>query len=572
MSAPARSLIYAGFLLSLAACRASSDDTGPSIQDSDSGSTDTDDTGDLVDDTGEVSPTWDPRFDPLVSQLEAELADNLAQGVSVAIWYQGELVFVEAFGTARPDAEGEDDLPLTPSSLLQVGSTTKMHTSVGLLQQIDAGRLALDDTLDVALPELDFLNNPGVTEQIEVNHLLSHQGAFYDWIPWDMSPEDSQLQSYTYDVFDDNLWVMATPGSFFNYSNPNFVLAGVLTEDLDPEGRTWPDYIVEEVYQPLGMDRTYARRSDVSDDGDYSLGYGYVDIETGELGAGRISQITDPGWARPAGMTWSTPTQMIQFARFLMKDPEVNGDGAVLSEELVDRMHAGEVLLGTTGDDAAYGHGLFVHPGVRMGEDEYLETPVWQHGGNTLFFTSEFYVLPEHDFALSILSNGYGDGWSGSIVQAVQLTVEDLPEPMEPPSLGLDLDGLDAHVGHYDDPFNVGEMILTREGDTLLVDMPFLDELGFEVGDELYTASTDIHYVQIDGNWMDLRFLREAPEDELSTWAANRAFVVTRSDEAETSGPPAPLSVHERAERARRIRQSLMQAQPSALELPPGLR
>ena len=549
-------------LLGLAACKSTPEDTGSGGGNGDDGGTGDDGTGDDgADDTGD-GPTWDARFDPFVAALQEDLEASLSTGVSVAIWQDGEIVFAEGFGTARPG----EDLPVTPTTLFQIGSTTKMQTATGLLQQVDAGRLDLDAPLSEVLPDLDFDEQPGVAGTATMRDLLSHRGGFYDWLDWQQASDDELLQSYTYDFFDTYLWCMSPPGALWNYSNPNFVLQGVVTEDLDPEGRYWPDYMVDEVYRPLGMDRTFLRKSEVYDDGDYALGVGLVDLTTGEIGNAGWRDITDPAWARPAGLAWSTPTQMLSFARFLMV-----GNEEVLSTELSEALRAPQSPLEAMypDEDHAYGYGVFVSPGIQVSETEYIEVPHWDHGGNTLWFTSAFHVLPEQDFAISILSNGYGDDYSRSVATAITTLIGDLPEPVAPPEYVMDPEGLDAHVGTYDDPFNVGELIITREGDALLVEMPFLTELGYDVTPELYGVSTDLWYLQLDGAYFELRFIAdEAADPDRSAWAASRVFVTARVDESAAAfAPKAPRNTD-----PERLRRLLTESRTSPLELPPALR
>lgn len=503
----------------------------------------------------------------LQAAIDRDLEANLATAVSIAVWQDGAVVWAEGFGNARPSGSE----PVTADTLFQIGSTTKMHTAIGLLQQVEAGRLALDAPLSEALPNLDMDYQPGITADISVEQLLFHHGAFYDWIDWQQEPDDELLQTYTYEVFDDNLWVMAPPGSFWNYSNPNFILQGVLTEDLDPEGRFWPDYMVDEVYAPLGMDRTFLRKSEVYEDGGYALGVGYTDLNTGEIGNASIAVISDPGWARPAGLAWSTPTQQLQLARLFLE-----GEEDVLSEALVAELTAAQVPIEELNPEAGhgYGYGLFVSPGLTLSETEYVETPYWHHGGNTLWFTSGFHVLPEHGFAVSILSNGLGDDFSETTAAVLRAFVDDLPAATSPTDYELDPGGLDAHVGTYLDPFNVGELGVSREGDGLVVSFPVLDELGFDYDPVLYGVSTNLWYVDIEGAWYDLRFLD--PEGTgASAYAASRAFVAARDEILSAAGPPAEAAPSDAASpelRAARLRRTLAQARPEPLTLPPALR
>jgi CubicO group peptidase (beta-lactamase class C family) len=92
--------------------------------------------------------------------------------------------------------------------------------------------------------------------------------------------------------------------------------------------------------------------------------------------------MADSAWVRPAGLVWTTPTQMMAWARFIME-----GDPALLADELRSEMAVPHVntLPGT--DLMYYGYGL---PGFVAQNGQWYEVPIIEHGGNTLSFTHVF--------------------------------------------------------------------------------------------------------------------------------------------------------------------------------------
>lgn len=491
---------------------------------------DDDATGDDDDTTGDDG--WDPRFDTLVEVAEAELAASSAPGLSVAVMEAGEITFARGFGTLAPDGAGGGDEPVTATTLFQIGSTTKMMTATALLQKVEAGDVSLDATLAEALPDLEFALGPDWNDQVRVEHLISHQGGFADYIDWEGSSDDEDLADFSYGFFADFLWLMNPPGVFWNYSNPNFSLAGLVTEEVDD--RPWPDLLVDDVLLPLGMDRTYLRKEEVEDDGDYAESFGWGSPTDLAMHHVTMDDIDDAAWARPAGLAWSTPSQMVHFADFLM-----HGDTDVLGDDLRLEMVAEQVNTLWYMDEIHYGYGVFVDRGVMDSLGGYHVTPVYEHGGNTLSFTSILYALPEHDVAVSILSSAYGTGFYGTLEAALQAAAE-MGDPVEAPEYTIDPDRFDDHVGTYLDAYNVGEIIVTREGDDLRIEMPDLDSYGYNVAPELVPVSSDLFYVIIDGGYYDLTFI---PEEEggRSTYARNRAFVGIREEIEPDAGVRAPV-------------------------------
>jgi CubicO group peptidase (beta-lactamase class C family) len=476
---------------------------------------------------GETGDTgWEPRFDALVEAVLADLEASHAPGVSVAVLEDGVITFAAAFGSGHPDQQ----VDITADTLFQIGSDTKKQTAVALLQKVEQGLVSMDDTLATALPDLEFAYGPEWNDQVTLHHLLSHQGAFYDYAIWEPGEDDALLASWTYGTFAQQWFLMNPPGAFWNYSNPNFSLAGLVTEEND--SRAWPDLMREDLYLPLGMERTFLRKAEVIADGDYAVGYG-IDPATGAMATREMETVTDHAWTRPAGLAWSTASEHLLFARFLME-----GDPAVLSDELREEMFAEQVNTLYLDDELHYGYGLMVQRGREL-DGAFYRVPVWSHGGNTLAFTSLLEVLPEQGYAIAILSSGYGTDFSASADAAIRsLVLEDLPEPVDPPAYVIDTERFALHVGAYNDPWNVGPATVTQVGDSLHIDLPVLDQYGYDYEPELIALSSDIHYIEIDGYYYDLTFIPVA-EGEPSTYIRNRSFVLSRVEEDEgTRGAP----------------------------------
>ncbi|MDP2305012.1 MAG: serine hydrolase domain-containing protein [Pseudomonadota bacterium] len=508
---------------------------------------------DTADDTGRDDTDIDPRFAALAAAIEADLEESFATGASVAVYQDGAIVFARGFGSGHPD----EDQPIATTTLFQIGSTTKMFTATALLQKVEDGTLSLDYTLAEAVPQLEYALDGTWNDQIRVRNLLSQASGLYDYVPWDGGSEDAELADLTYGDYAEYLFAMNPAGEFWNYSNPNFSLAGLATQVADT--RMWPDIVAEDVLRPLGMTRATSRKSEVEADGDYATGYGYRNVSTGAFGTVGMRNVVDPAWVRPAGMVWATPTEMIQMATFLM-----HGDTAVLSDSLRGELTKEQVSIDYLPDVQSYGYGVFVDRGFFLG-DAWYEVPNWNHGGNTLSFTSTFYIVPDQDFAISILSNGYGDDFSGSVAAAFESLLT-LPAPAAvPPAYTFDPAGLDAHVGAYLDAYNVGDVVVSREGDLLYVDMPLLDELGYVYARALTPVSTDVWILDLDGTPLDLTFI-DSSGGTASQYIRNRSFVVTRvADEAPAA--LAPSRHASREEVAAWIARMKLQPSPLATSL-----
>ncbi|MEQ1566692.1 MAG: serine hydrolase domain-containing protein [Myxococcota bacterium] len=493
--------------------------------DSPPGPTGTGDTGGVV---GPTPSYRDPKFDPIVDLVAAELEQNLAIGVSIAVWEDGAWTWQEGFGTASNTAE----VAVTPDTVFMIGSTTKQLTSALMLQQVDQGLYSLDDTVGDVLP-FSFAVDPSWSEATTLHQLLSHQGGPVDYVDWAGIADDAELAAWHYDFVAPFLYPMNPGGEFWNYSNPNFTLAGLVTESFDPGGRMWPDILEQELFEPLGMTRSYIRKVDVNGAPEVSESYG-IDIASYETGPVRLIDVTDPASARPAGLAWSTPTDMTRWAELLM-----SGDPAILGDTARVAITTPHVDTAYYDGHMAYGYGEFVWDLYPL-SDGWYPIRVWEHGGNTLSFTSVLVMLPDQGKAFSILSSGYGDYWPQTTEALIRTLVDPLPAPSSYTGPALDLTDLGSHVGSYLDPYNVGELTVAAGGTYgLTIDAPVLTDYGLVVDPNLVPGSTDVWYVFVDGEPYDLTFIRE-PGGGQDRWIRNRAFVAGRAEAAPPLVPRTP--------------------------------
>src|ERR1043165_6231843 len=93
------------------------------------------------------------------------VGDASSPGCAVVVIQNGRVVHSAAYGLANI----ENDVPLGPSSVFMIASTTKMFTGF-LVELLRArGKLSLEDSVRKYIPEL-----PAAFEPITLYHLLHH--------------------------------------------------------------------------------------------------------------------------------------------------------------------------------------------------------------------------------------------------------------------------------------------------------------------------------------------------------------------------------------------------------------
>jgi D-alanyl-D-alanine carboxypeptidase len=177
-------------------------------------------------------------------------------GASLAVTKNGKLVYVKAFGKANITT-GED---VTPAHRFRLASVSKTFTGVAILKLVQDGKLNLDakvfGTGGVLAADYGTAPYNANLLNITVRHLL--QNVSGSWGAASGGDVIDQNPTFTYKQFFD--WVINTrpnpnvPGTVYDYSNVNFILAGRIIEKVS--GKTYVNYIKEDLMAPIGGTQT----------------------------------------------------------------------------------------------------------------------------------------------------------------------------------------------------------------------------------------------------------------------------------------------------------------------------
>ncbi|MBP1995074.1 serine hydrolase [Paenibacillus eucommiae] len=194
---------------------------------------------------------------------------------AVLVADKGEVIYKAAFGCADLSSGRK----LTTNSVFELASLSKPFTAIGVILLEEQGKLQYDDLIERWLPELPY---PGIT----VRHLLCHTSGLPDYMAlffehWDRS-QIATNQDVLQMLIKYHPPVHFQPNDSWLYSNTGYVLLALLIERIT--GQTFPQYMQENIFQPLGMKdtRVYNRRYRSEQIPDYAYGYVY-DVHAGKL-------------------------------------------------------------------------------------------------------------------------------------------------------------------------------------------------------------------------------------------------------------------------------------------------
>jgi CubicO group peptidase (beta-lactamase class C family) len=489
----------------------------------------------------------DPRFDALAATIEAALAASSAPGIAVALIEGGEVVFAEGFGVRTPGGKE----PVNANTVFRVGSVTKAMTAVALLQKVDGGSFDLHAPITDTVTNFEFAADDSWAESITGHYSLSHQTGMYDYLDMLGTADDAGLEEFITSTYANFLFLMNPAGAFYNYSNPNFSLAGLACEKTEPRAkdgssplRFYRQIIEEDVFAPLGMTRSVFYADDVIENGNYAVGlsYDWKDGTSASLEAGPESY--DPAAARPAGFAWSSVLDLAEFVKFLMA-----GDEEVLSETQRTAMISPQVSTEEVLEYQHYGYGVSISEGWQL-NDGWSNERLLSHNGAVPGFSAGWYAQTEGQNAILILANTDGE-YFGEVTLAAMgelgiVGVDAIPD------FSIDTSALTDFVGSYPDDNNVGDIEVTLDGDDLLVSMPLLDDLGYSYDELLEPYTQDNFVLSLNGYDFLATFIRDDAGTPL--YFRTRYFVGTRDDSGDDSAGKALPSASDATSAARRSR------------------
>ena len=407
-------------------------------------------------------PTGDPRFEQAVDLfevwLDAKMDYEKLPAVSVGLVHDQDLVWAKGYGYAHP----EEGVEATPSTMYSICSISKLFTSIGVMQQRDAGKLRLDDAVSDVLPWYDLDESYEGGPPVRVEGILTHSSGL---------PRESAQPYWTGPDFPfptrqeiiDGLSDQETlyPGErYFQYSNLGMALAGQIVEEAS--GMTYDDYIRAEILDPLGMSDTYTDIPEQHKGGRYATGYSRLKRD----GMRTESPFFQAHGIAPAAGFSSTVEDLARLASWQFRLLE-NGGTEVLDVNTLREMH--RVHWVDPDFDTMWGLGFAV--GERDGDRTV------GHGGSCPGFRTTFQLKPAKKLAGIAMISAQGaspdDVWSKmmSTVGAALESIQDDPGggTARPASL-------EEYEGLYES--NWGETAILRWDDSLIaVGLPSNDPM-----------------------------------------------------------------------------------------------
>lgn len=350
-------------------------------------------------------------FDQQLGRLAAQ--DQFSG--TVLLIYQNQPVLVRAYGMANKD----NDIAIRPDTIFALASMSKLFTAVAIIQLVEQGKVALDQTLGVYLDGFPA----SIAGQVTVHQLLTHTSGMGDFLGNPAYLQQHLSWASATELFDGIMAIIEqsplvfAPGTRYGYSNSGYATLGAIVAQVS--GQSYYDYVREDIFDRAGMTRSdFYTKPQWLTDPDIAHPYsssvpggrksaGQVGGQSGDQSAGQLTDVVSEAdfIGSPAGNAFSTAPDLARFARALTC-------GRLVSPAYASLMTSGKVPLprqrvASQLNMTGYG------PDLRVVNDRV----VFGHTGGAAGETTDIDIYPDLGWTAITLSNYEISNQLGALIQ-----------------------------------------------------------------------------------------------------------------------------------------------------------
>jgi CubicO group peptidase (beta-lactamase class C family) len=313
--------------------------------------------------------------------VEELLKETEVPGCSVGILAQGEIE-TKVFGIANI----EQGNPVSKETLFQIGSITKTITATAVMKLVEAGKLDLHTPVRTYLPDFKVADEE-VSAQVTPYHLLTHTAGWDGDLFIDTGEGDDAIQKYVAKMADRGQ--IFPLGEFVSYNNAGYSVLGAILEAIT--GKKLEDLFKEYITEPLGLEKMFFNAGEV-------ISY---DFAVGHLSSPEGLKVARP-WklqrcVLPMGAVVTTTKDLLLYAKCYLDGGKSSEGKAIIKPETITDMFSSKY---------SYSKEDRMGVGLSWWRRDLDQGYIVEHGGGTNGQISQLTLLPEHEFALAIFTNG----------------------------------------------------------------------------------------------------------------------------------------------------------------------
>ena len=362
-------------------------------------------------------------------------------GVTVSVVQNGQILLKKGYGFASLSPQRPVDAERT---LFRIGAISKTFTWIGVMKEVEAGRIRLDQPVNLYLPERVQVRDQGYDRPVRVVDLMDHAAGFEDRTYGQLFvPEYEYVRPLELYLRRERPRRVRPAGQVSSYSNYGAGLAGEAVTWVS--GRPFERLMEEEIFLPLGMRHTTFRERRPSKAAlpapmpaelaaDVAEGYRW------RAGGFQQRPYEYTGQIAPADSASSTAGDMARYMLALLGGGQL-GEATIFSPSTAQAFRT--PILATPPGVNGWAHGFMVEPlpGGRVG---------YGHPGATLSFMSNMVTAPELNLGVFVAANSAsGAGLAQDLPQAVVREFYAAPAPFPRPGSSDLVEEAQRFAGQY---------------------------------------------------------------------------------------------------------------------------
>jgi CubicO group peptidase (beta-lactamase class C family) len=302
-------------------------------------------------------------------------------GAAVLVIHEGRILLKKGYGLANVETKE----PIRPDTVFDLASVSKQFTAMAILMLSERSKLSLEDPLTKFFP--DF---PPYAQKITVRHLLNHTSGLADymesltaegkinkdWKPGGFEPTSAETMRLLAGVKVGRF----TAGEKFEYSNSGYVVLGQIVGKAS--GRSLPQFLKENVFQPLGMKSTLVADESRPKIKNRAISYG--------LDAGKYENAD----YTPLNLIYGDGNVNTTIEDMYLWDQALYSHKLVKAATLMQAFTSGKL---NSGKETGYGFGWVTW--------KYGGLDILSHAGGWAGFRTDIMRIPSERFTVVVLSN-----------------------------------------------------------------------------------------------------------------------------------------------------------------------
>ncbi len=331
-------------------------------------------------------------------------------------------------------ADLKQNIPVTDQTFFRVASISKTITAMAFMLLVDDEKVSLDDDISEILGytvrQPDFPQQP-ITPRMLLSHTSSlvdgkHYDDFLSALAKDTVPPLASLIQEGGRFYSQSNFIQHAPGSFFSYSNINYVILGTLVEKISQQ--RFDIFCEENLFKPLSIEGSFSVEN-LSDSASVAVLYRKINgnwkaqADSAMIPIQRMPLLTNyiPGTNAvlfsPQGGLRITATDLSKIWQLILNEGQHKGKQIISPSVIKQMTQASYEYDGTNGDHA---QGLFNSWGLGIhriignkGLDKVFEQSelVYGHPGEAYGLVSGAYIDPDKKYGVIFITNGSGKGY-----------------------------------------------------------------------------------------------------------------------------------------------------------------